>query len=516
MLSMDKIHQIRSLYYEQGETNIAEIARQTGFNRKTVEKYIDMDDFNEKQPEPLSEATRTSKLDPYKAIIDGWLQADKSAPRKQRYTATKVYDRLCEEVKGFDCSYRTVANYVTTKKRELNPGKSEGYLPLVHKPGEGQGDFGAADFIERGRRYSGKYFVLSFPHSNGGYLQLHCGENMECLLESLVAIFEHIGGVPTEIWFDNTKTIVTDIIQGGERKVTDRFLRFQEHYGFKSVFMNPESGWEKGNVENKVGYLRRNELVPIPEFDSLSDFNCELLDKCDKDMEREHYKYTPDVTISSLFDEDKATLLPLPKIAFDTTRYILVRTNKYGQFTLNKGLHTYSASPAFMERELQIGLTSSEVIVYDEHLVEIVRHKRLYGDHKQSSMEWVPYLKYIARKPRSLRNSGIYDMMPQNMQCYMDTCASPDRGRILKVLAELTERTGFDSALNTVNLAIEHEATDPDSLKTLYNRLYMDVPQLPPLDDNTLPTARIIPFEKHSDDLKELDSILRRGGTANG
>jgi transposase len=71
---------------------------------------------------------------------------------------------------------------------------------------------------------------------------------MECLLESMVAIFEHIGGVPTEIWFDNTKTIVKTIIRGGGREVTDRFLRFQEHYGFKPVFCNPDAGNEKGGV----------------------------------------------------------------------------------------------------------------------------------------------------------------------------------------------------------------------------------------------------------------------------
>ena len=114
--------------------------------------------------------------------------------------------------------------------------------------------------------------MLSFPYSNGGYLQLNYGENMECLLEGLVATFEYIGGVPTEIWFDNTRTIVTEIIKGGGRGVTERFQRFCEHYRLKAVFMNPESGWEKGNVENKVGYQRRNFMVPVPRFLSLSDY----------------------------------------------------------------------------------------------------------------------------------------------------------------------------------------------------------------------------------------------------
>lgn len=87
---------------------------------------------------------------------------------------------------------------------------------------------------------------------------------MACLLEGMVAIFDHIGGVPTEIWFDNTRTIVTKVIKGGGRDMTKRFQRFCEHYRIKLIFMNPESGWEKGNVENKVGYLRRNNLCRCP------------------------------------------------------------------------------------------------------------------------------------------------------------------------------------------------------------------------------------------------------------
>ena len=230
----------------------------------------------------------------------------------------------------------------------LNIKKQEGYLPLKHRPGEGQADFGTADFVENGKLYhEAKYLVLSFPYSNGGYLQLNYGENMECLLESLVAIFEHIGGVPSEIWFDNTSTIVTKVIKGGDRKLTPRFQLFCEHYRFKPVFMNPESGWEKGNVECKVGYLRHNELVPVPEFESLREFNKELLKRCDEDMAREHYEYDDGTWISDLFKDDREALLPLPSTTFDTARYETASTNKYGKFTLNEGKHIYSVSPEF-------------------------------------------------------------------------------------------------------------------------------------------------------------------------
>ena len=68
MLTMDQIHGIRQLYYEQGLTNISEIARTTGLNWKTVAKYIDMTDFNNPDPMP-SDSKCFPKLDPFKPLI---------------------------------------------------------------------------------------------------------------------------------------------------------------------------------------------------------------------------------------------------------------------------------------------------------------------------------------------------------------------------------------------------------------------------------------------------------------
>lgn len=510
MTTMDQIHHIRELFYQQG-MNISEIASVTGFNWKTVKKYVDMEDFS--SPPPAPEISRNSKLDPYKPLIDSWLAADKKAPRKQRHTARRVFNRLKNETADFNCSYRLVALYVSKKKEDLRLKNIEGYLPLIHHPGEAQVDFGTADFYENGRYYQeAKYLVLSFPYSNGGYLQLNYGENMECLLEGLAAIFEYIGGVPPEIWFDNTRTIVTKVIKGGGRNVTERFQRFCEHYRIKAVFMNPESGWEKGNVENKVGYLRRNELVPVPEFPSLSEENRLLLNRCGQDMQREHYDDHTGKTIQELFETDREALLPLPCVPFDTALYTSAVTNKYGKFTLDNGKHRYSASPAFCETTVMLKITSSAVTVMDNDMHEIVTHKRLYGEEHER-MDWIPYLKYIARKPRSLRNSGIYDLMPENMRLYMDRCENSDRGRILRVLAELTERSGFDSAIKTIDDAVRYNAVDPDSLQNLYRRTYADVPLLPPLDiPSGIPGAKVIPFRN---DLEALDAVLKKGGRAN-
>jgi hypothetical protein len=249
---------------------------------------------------------------------------------------------------------------------------------------------------------------VSFPHSNKGYLQLFYGENMECLLEGLDAIFRHIGAVPEEIWFDNTRTIVTKVIRGGDRETTERFERFREHYRFQSVFTNPGEGHEKGNVENKVGYQRRNFLVPVPRFLSLADFNRQLLEMCEQDADREHYRRNE--TIEELFRDDLKHCHALPEIEFDLSGNKSVTANNWGKFYLHKGLHEYSASPKHANTVLNLKLTSAQIIVMDENYREIIRHRRLYGDLKQQSMAWLPYLKQLSVRPRALKYSGIYDL----------------------------------------------------------------------------------------------------------
>ena len=508
MFTMDQIHHIRALYYEQGR-NISDIAKETGYNWKTIAKYIDKTDFNEQKAPPKQQFC--PKLDPFKPVIDSWLDEDKKHHRKQRHTAKRVFRRLQKETEGFDCSYRLVAEYVSQKKKELNLNRKEGYLPLEHFPGEAQADFGKAEFYERGRLIEGKYFVLSFPWSNAGFQQINYGENTECLLEAMDKIFRHIGGVPEEIWFDNTSTIVTNIIKGGGREITERFSRFMDHYGFRAVFMNPAEGHEKGNVENKVGYTRKNLLVPVPHFLKLDDFNKQLLADCDDDHHRRHYYKEAD--ICDLFSDEKKHLRPLPSVPFDLSGRISgISTNGYGKFTLDNGKHEYSSAPGYANASINVRLTSGTVTVLDENDREIVTHRRLYGDERQSSMEWVPYLNYIARHPRSLKNTGIYSMMPERMQAYINSCSHDDKRGILHVLSELTDRTGFESAMQTVNQAIAYQANDPDSLRSLYNSIFSDVPQLPPLSgDLSIPNVKVIPVR-----LTEYDSFLKRGGVANG
>ncbi len=504
MLTMTQIDDIRKAFYEEG-LNISQNARKYGVDRKTVRRYINKTDWN--QSEEITMAKNDfPKLNPYKTKIDRWLQDDKKARRKQRHTAKRVYDRLLEEYgEQFDCSYRTVAGYVAMKKKELFQTNTC-RLPLQHIPGEAQVDFGKADFYENGTLYDGAYLNLSFPYSNAGYAQLFKGENQECLFEGLKTIFEHIRGVPQRLWFDNTSTIVTKILKEGERKLTGSFLRFKQHYGFETNFCNPESGHEKGSVESKVGYHRRNLLVPVPRFESLDEFNRKLLQKCDLDMQREHYLHNS--TIAKLYEEDKNALLSLPSVPYDVCQYITVHTNAYAKFSLNSGLHTYSTAPRYASSSVLVKITAHEVIPLDDSHREIVWHRRLYGSAKQESMDWIPYLTQLSRRPGALKYSGIYSMLPDPLKNYLDGCKKSERGKVLAGIARLCDKSSFDQAVNSVSEALLYGVSDLDSLIAVHNRLTGFIPDIAPVHlPQEIPA--LTPCEP---DISKYDAILRKKG----
>lgn len=192
MLAISQINHIKDL--SNCGYRISEISEKTGSDPKTIRKYLSQEDFS---PEPPVVKRFPSKLDPFKPVIQEWLDEDKKHWRKQHHTAKRVYERLKEE-HGYDGSYSVVQRYL---KHCRSQQVEKANLELVWDPGPGQVDFGEADFYEEGKLYRKKYLTLSFPYSNNGYSQVFGGETAECVCQGLQDIFEYIGGVPPPMSF---------------------------------------------------------------------------------------------------------------------------------------------------------------------------------------------------------------------------------------------------------------------------------------------------------------------------
>ncbi len=138
MLRMAQQKYIKDLYENEG-LSLREISRRTGCCFETVRKYAYKEDWSENELPNLN-LEHYPVLEAYIPTIDEWLEADRKAPRKQRRTAKRIFDRLREE-RGFGGSYSCEKRYVRKKKQALRIN-SEGYLPLEQPEGWAQVDFG--------------------------------------------------------------------------------------------------------------------------------------------------------------------------------------------------------------------------------------------------------------------------------------------------------------------------------------------------------------------------------------
>ena len=162
-------------------------------------------------------------------------------------------------------------------------------------------------------------------------------ENTEFLLEGLKTLSEPAGGVPRRLVLGNASAAVASIGEGEERVLTEAFSRFQLYHRFEADFCGPARGSEKGNVENKVGYARRQWLCHLHPLNSLEELGEPLAAEAVKDMDRVHYK--ADRKISDLREEERSRLLPLPNVPFEAMRLDSAVLNNCAQFRFERAAY---------------------------------------------------------------------------------------------------------------------------------------------------------------------------------
>jgi len=459
VLKMAQIEYIKHLYEVEGKS-LREIARELNMNFRTVQKYAYMNDFSP-QVLPNVEADTYPVLGPYIPTIDEWMEQDLREPRKQRHTASRICARLQKE-KGFTGSYSSVKRYVVKKQWLLSQAR-EGYLPIAHPPGHAQTDFGKFKYYDSlGVGHKGYELLVTFPYSNAGWVQVFPSENQECLLEGLKRVFYHIGGVPLRLRCDNMTTAVAQVMEGTERVLTDGFHRFKLHHRFEADFCNPASGNEKGNVENKVGYDRRNLLVPVPVIEDFAAFNNELLSLCDADHEREHYRHG--ALISELWAEEREKLLTLPEYEYEVFRYEALSVNKTGYVTIDT--NRYGLAPTFAGKVVQAKIFFDRVeLYYDRQLLKT--YDRSYG-HQQEVTDWKQYLPTLLRKPGAVEHTTFYDQLPKLWQKYLRGTKGRERKTALMLLTEIVNDGNEALCDDALELAGEYGRLDSDNIRQCY------------------------------------------------
>ena len=486
--------------YEEGLSK-SEISRRTNLNWRTVKKYAEKEDWNEKK-EPNVEPENYPVLGKYIPTIDEWLEGDTKVPRKQRHTAKRIFTRLQEEY-GYTGGYGSVKRYVKKKRYVMHSEKS-GFLPIDHPMAHAQLDFGEFRYKdEESTEHKAYELVLSFPYSDKAFVQVFPSQNQECLLVGMRRMFEYIGGVPPHIRFDNMSTAVAHVLDGGKRKLTDGFTRFMLHYRFKADFCNPASGNEKGNVENKVGYIRRNVLVPVPTITSFDEFNEYLWQWCEKDANRLHYQRG--VTMQSLWEEESPKLLTMPETPYEVFRYETLRVSKTGFVSIDT--NKYGLSPELHDETVRAKIYYDHIEFIHSHAL-VAAYRRSYGKNGEF-MDWTQYISTLCRKPGAVEHTKFFTSMPQQWQDYLAATKGAERRTALELLDDIVKDGNADCCVDLLVLAQQNGRSDVDSVKQCYYSLMKENKTPEPLD-----LLSQVPVINFSPNLSVYDGLT--GGGANG
>lgn len=342
-----------------------EAARRFGIDRGTVSKMVG----HSAPPGYRQAGARVRpKLDAHAGFIDEILTSDLTAPKKQRHTIQRIFERLRDE-RGFDGGYTTVRDYVRPRRLALK----EVFVPLVHPAGHAQADFGEAWAVLGGVRRKVHVLVVDLPQSDAIFLRAYLSETAEALCDGHVAAFDFFGGVPLSILYDNTKLAVAKILGDGTRARAKLFAELQSHYLFRDRFGRPGKGNDKGHVEGMVGFGRRSFMVPVPEAPDIDTLNAMLLERC---LTRQGATLRgAEGTIGARLATDRAAFSALPATPFDACDR---RSGKVSSQALVRYKSTdYSVPVAHAHRDVLVkGYVDTVAILVGAE--EIARHPRSY------------------------------------------------------------------------------------------------------------------------------------------
>ena len=361
-----------------------EAARRFGIDPRTVAKMMA---FSAPPGYRRSRTPRRPKLDPFTAIIDQILEADRTGHSKQLHTSKRIFERLRDEY-GYGGGMTIVKDYVHDRRQR----QREVFVPLRHDPGHAQADFGEAWAIIGGVEQKIHFFAMDLPHSDAGFVQVYPAETTEAFCAGHTAAFQFFGKVPRSILYDNTKIAVARILGDGKRQRTRVFSELQSHYLFLDRFGRPGKGNDKGKVEGLVGLIRRNYLVPMPRAASYEALNAKLIDDCRHrfgDRLRGHAE-----TIGERLVRDLAAFQGLPTTPYGAREKKGGRVNSLS-LVRYRGTD-YSVPTAYGHREVLIrGYVHEVVISCGAEL--IARHVRSY-EREDFVFNPLHYLALLERK----------------------------------------------------------------------------------------------------------------------
>jgi transposase len=442
--------QIRLLHQERGLT-FAQIARELHLDAETVAKWARRPTYGARRPVP-----RASKLDPYKALLQGWLG-------RHPYTATQLFQRLRAET-AYAGGYSILTDYVRT----VRPAHAPAFLTLAFAPGEcAQVDWGCAGAMAIGstrRRLS--FFVLVLCYSRLCYTEFSLGEATEHFLAAHQHALEFLGGVPARILLDNPKTAVLKHPRGERPLFHPRYLDFAAHYGFEPRACNVRQPHEKGRVESGVAYVKKNFLAGLDLPPGLEALNAAVRQWLDQIANVRLHGETHQRPLER-FALEKPHLKPLPPLPADTGVIRPVRASR--RFRVTHDTNHYSVPSRYASQRLVLKTFADRLCLYQGEQL-IATHPRSYDrhrdfedpDHPKELLEQ----RRAAREAQSLRGFYALGGCAEAYYRHLQEHRFNPRQHVAKIMA-LSQVYGPDQVARALEDAFSFQAFSSDYIANL-------------------------------------------------
>jgi transposase len=411
------------------------VLRETGLHWTTLEKILQ---HSEPPGYRLSKERPKPKIGPFLDRIADLLESDKQVPKKQRHTAKRIYERIKEE--GYQGGYTQVREAVNRVKRHSR----EVFMPLIHRPGEAQADFGEALVKVSGVLRKVHFLVIALPYSDAFFVVAFERECTETWWEGHVRAFEFFGGVPVRITYDNSRVLTSQIVCSRGSELTKGFSQLKSHYLFDHHFCRVRRANEKGVVEGVVKYVRLNFFVPVPQVRDLEELNERLAKMCRDDLARRLRGKSG--TKGELLVEDQAAFHSLPPTPFDACRIQSTIASSLSLVRFDD--NDYSVPVRYAHHMILVKGYVDRVALYcDKEMV--ADHRRSWG--KQGVFfNCVHYLALLERKPGAFQYAlpladlnlpECFDILHRRLQAEAERDGDGTREyiRVLRLLEDHSE-----------------------------------------------------------------------------
>jgi transposase len=495
--------------YEFGEKSIRGVARKLGVHRRMVRDAI-----GNAVPLARKKPDRPHwKLKSFIPLIEAMLEADRGAPRKQRHTAHRIWQRIGQEVSGCEISERSIRKYVRKRRLALGLIGRETCVPQSYPWGsEAQVDWYEAYADLGGERTHLQVFEMRSMAGGGSFHRAYPRATQQAFLEGHELAFKRFGGVFKRLRYDNLKSAVKKILQGHRREETSRFIAFRSHWRFEAVFCTPGEGHEKGGIEGEGGYFRRNHLVPVPQAKDLEDLNEQILAACYEDEQRRIAGR--DMIVGQAVVAEREHLLPLAEEGFDLAEASFPKIDGLGRVKVRGNF--YSA-PVRVGLEVQAKIYASHVEIWHEGQCA-ARHERCYSS-LQEILDLEHYLEPLDRKPGALAGSKPLEQWRQKgrwpasydriWEQLMIRNGRQNGTRRMIELLQLGKTHGYETLRQAVESALDMGSCDVSTVQYLMTAKQLDRCRPEPIDVGLLSCyERPMPILTHYDQLLTAPEVM--------